>query len=84
MPTQVQVPPFTAIEIEERLTESPAPDNLHCFYLLLCRTDIRAGEALGLHWGDLDLEIGSLAIRRTCNRKRIGTPKNDLQGSLNN
>jgi integrase len=39
-------------------------DRLFALWRLLAMTGMRRGEALGLAWGDLDMEIGRLSIRR--------------------
>lgn len=47
----------------------------HCLFLLLLRTGMRVGEALGLHINDVDLTARTIAIKRswTCNAE--GSPK---------
>ena len=45
------------------------------FVLLLCRTGLRLGEALGLEWGDLDFNGRCAEIRRAVVRGRVETPK---------
>jgi len=48
-------------------------------WLLLLQTGLRRGEALGLRWGDLDLEKSQLFVRQSLevlnNRPHITTPK---------
>ncbi len=49
------------------------------FYPLLAvllGTGIRKGEALGLEWGDLDLQGGRLHVRRSWSKGYLTTPKN--------
>jgi integrase/predicted RNA-binding Zn-ribbon protein involved in translation (DUF1610 family) len=43
---------------------SVAGDRLFALWRLLAMTGMRRGEALGLRWEDLDMEQGSLSIRR--------------------
>lgn len=43
---------------------SVAGERLYALWRLLCLTGMRRGEALGLRWGDLDMEKGTLSIRR--------------------
>ena len=40
-------------------------DRLEALYVLAVNTDLRQGELLGLKWNDVDLEDGSLQVRRT-------------------
>jgi integrase len=40
-------------------------DNLEAFYVLCLTTGMRRGEALALHWKDVDLDQGTLSIRYT-------------------
>ena len=44
--------------------------------LVLARTGMRIGEALGLQWGDVDFNSRFITIQRTVARAYIGTPKN--------
>jgi integrase len=47
----------------------------YALLLVLARTGVRIGEAVGLQWGDLDLDARVVAIRRTCRGERTSTPK---------
>jgi integrase len=40
-------------------------DSLEAFYVLCITTGMRRGEALALHWKDVDLERGTISIRYT-------------------
>jgi integrase len=40
-------------------------DHLEAFYVLCITTGIRRGEALALHWKDVDLERGTISVRYT-------------------
>jgi integrase len=42
-----------------------AGDRLEALYVLAIHTGLRQGELLGLKWDDVDLEDGSLQVRRT-------------------
>jgi integrase len=42
-----------------------AEDRLEALYVLAIHTGLRQGELLGLKWDDIDLEDGSLQVRRT-------------------
>lgn len=57
---------WTADELTRFLDWSRAEqDPLLLAWSLLARTGMRRGEALGLRWGDIDLERGQIAIRRS-------------------
>jgi integrase len=47
----------------------------YALLLVLARTGVRIGEAVGLQWGDLDLDARMVVIRRTCRGERTSTPK---------
>jgi integrase len=61
--------------------ESVETDRLHPLWLTLAMTGMRRGEALGLAWTDIDLELGRLSVRRTLvqagYRTTWSTPKTD-------
>lgn len=44
--------------------------------LLLARTGMRVGEAIGLHWGDVDFNGRFIEVRQSVVRDRLTTPKN--------
>jgi integrase len=46
-------------------TAHEAGDRLEALYVLAIHTGLRQGELLGLKWDDVDLEDGSLQVRRT-------------------
>jgi integrase len=54
-------------------------DRLEALYVLAIHTGLRQGELLGLKWDDVDLEDGSLQVRRTLTLTKDGpiftTPK---------
>ncbi len=52
-----------------RLLQVTRNDRLHPLWALLVTTGLRAGEALGLKWTDLDLEAGSAVIQRALQRQ---------------
>lgn len=56
-----------------------ASDDLAALYVLALHTGMRRGELLGLKWGDIDVERGTLAVRRTLVKGpgglTFGTPK---------
>ncbi|MFF9690770.1 site-specific integrase [Streptomyces sp. NPDC014623] len=45
---------------------------LHALFELALHTGLRKGELLGLHWEDLNLDVGTAAIRRTLQRTTAG------------
>jgi len=47
------------------LFEAVRDDRLQSLYILAVHTGLRQGELLGLKWGDVDLEAGTLQVRRT-------------------
>ena len=48
----------------------------YALFLLLARTGMRIGEALGLQWSDLDFAGRFISVKRSLVRGRISTPKN--------
>ena len=56
-------------------------DPLHVLYRILLLSGMRRGEAIGLQWGDLDLERGRVTIARQITavngEVRVGPPKSD-------
>jgi integrase/predicted RNA-binding Zn-ribbon protein involved in translation (DUF1610 family) len=58
-----RLPVWTAEQLSTFLA-SVAHDRLFALWRLLAMTGMRRGEALGLAWEDLDMEQGSLSIRR--------------------
>ncbi len=75
-----EIDPLTAEEAN-RLIEAAeeARDRLSALYLLAIHTGLRQGELLALRWEDLDLETGTLRVRRTLTRTKgtysTGEPK---------
>lgn len=61
-----EITPLTAEEAN-RLIEAArgADDRLGALYVLAIHTGLRQGELLALKWDDLDLEEGTLRVRRT-------------------
>jgi integrase len=59
--------------------ESAREDRLHPLWHTLAMTGMRRGEALGLRWEDVDLEVGRLCVRRAlvpCGREvLVSEPK---------
>ncbi len=59
-----EINPLTAEEAN-RLIEAACGDRLTALYVLAVHTGLRQGELLALKWDDLDLEEGTLRVRRT-------------------
>jgi len=51
-------------EDARRLLAAAQGDPLEALFVLLLGTGLRLGEALGLRWGDVDLEASTLHVRR--------------------
>ena len=69
---------FLDFEESDRLLEAAKANYPEYFamVLLALRTGLRQGELLALQWGDVDLEIGKLVVRRSRWRGFEGSPKN--------
>ncbi len=62
---------LTAAQAQVLLT-TMAGDRLEGLYRVMLATGLRRGEALALHWGDVDLEVGVVRVRRTLGRTSKG------------
>lgn len=51
-----------------RLFAAASEDRLYALIVLLAGTGLRRGEALGLHWSDVDLDAAALRVRYTLSR----------------
>ncbi|MFJ4523898.1 tyrosine-type recombinase/integrase [Streptomyces sp. NPDC088810] len=73
-----EVRPLDASEAKA-LLKTARPHRLYALWLLLISTGLRRGEVLGLTWSDVDLNAGTLRVRRNVQRIRreliFGTPK---------
>src|SRR5829696_3461783 len=47
-------------------------DRFEALYVVAVHCGLRKGELLGLRWDDVDLEAGTLAVRRTLSETKIG------------
>ena len=56
----------------QALLATIAGDRLEALYRLMLASGLRRGEALALHWSDVDLENGSLRVRGTLSRTSQG------------
>src|SRR5215216_3877889 len=65
-PTREEMHPLTPEQAKVLLqTAHETRDRLEALYVLAIHTGLRQGELLGLKWDDVDLEDGSLQVRRT-------------------
>lgn len=65
-PSREEMHPLTPEQAKHFLqTAHEAGDRLEALYVLAIHTGLRQGELLGLKWDDVDLEDGSLQVRRT-------------------
>lgn len=81
--TSPEVEPLRPDELKLLLAEAPN-DRLHALWLLLISLGLRRGEALGLHWDDIDFEANTLSVRRSLQRRRTKevTPSGRRRGHL--
>jgi integrase len=63
-PREREMATWTAPEAR-RFLEHVREDRLYALWALYLTTGLRRGEALGLRWGDVELDAGRLAVRRT-------------------
>jgi integrase len=56
----------------QSLLNAAKGDRLEALYVLAITTGMRQGELLGLRWQDVDLESGSLQVRRTLSQIKGG------------
>ena len=54
-----------SIEQVGELLRAVEQDRLHALYVLAIDTGMRQGEIFGLHWADVDLKAGAVAVSRT-------------------
>jgi integrase len=78
-PEKPEIHPLTR---EQALTllDAASGDRFEALYVVAVHCGLREGELLGLEWGDLDLDAGTLQVRRTLSETRTGhkfeKPKN--------
>lgn len=75
---KMEITPITADQARALLLAADG-NRLEALYVLAVATGLRSGELLGLHWSDIDLKAGMLAVRRTLielgNELSFGEPK---------
>jgi integrase len=59
---------YLTVEEVGRLLEAARGDRLEPLIVLMLGTGLRRGEALALHWSDVDLAAGHVRVRRTLSR----------------
>ena len=69
------VDPFTTAELRRILAAPAVDDNLVTLLALWSRTGFRASEVMGLQPQDVDHEAGTLIVRRSWSRQRLGPTK---------
>jgi integrase len=63
-----QEPKVLTPEEARRLLDAARGDRLEALYSVALALGLRQGEALGLKWSDIDLDAGSLRVRRASQR----------------
>jgi integrase len=71
---KMEIKPLNGEQVK-RLLEAVRGDKLEALYILAITTGMRSGELLGLRWEDVDLQTGTLQVRRTVFNGRIEAPK---------
>lgn len=74
-----EIQPFTSAELARYLVVMRERyPQYYCYFLCLARTGMREGEALGLHWEDIQDTPRGIVVRRTydAHHKVFSTPKN--------
>jgi integrase len=62
-------------EEAKRLLRTAKGERFEALYVLAVTTGMRQGELLGLKWGDLDPDKGTLKVRRTVRNGEVNPPK---------
>jgi integrase len=80
-----EIPTLTR-EQARTLLDTATGDRLEALYLLAIHTGLRQGELLGLKWSDIDLDRGTLQVRRILSAAKEGprftTPKSNRGRSV--
>lgn len=59
------------------LFDAAAGDRFECFYTVAVTCGLRAGENIGLQWGDIDFQTETLRVRRAIHNCKIKSLKSD-------
>ena len=71
-----EIKPLDARQAKKLLdTAKDTQPGFYALYVLAVTTGMRNGEILGLQWRDIDLDAGTLKVRRTVFNGVISTPK---------
>jgi integrase len=80
-----EIPTLTREQVRIFLNSAKS-DRLEALYLLAIHTGLRQGELLGLKWSDIDLDRGTLQVRRILSAAKEGprftTPKSNQGRSV--
>jgi integrase len=68
-----EINPLILEQVKE-LLKAVHGDRLEALYVVAVTAGLRQGELLGLKWEDVDLEQGTLQVRRTLSATKKGTP----------
>jgi integrase len=72
---------YLSVEQAQRLLEEMRGERLEPLFRLMLATGLRRGEALALHWSDIDLDRAMLRVRWTLTRTskglQLGEPKTE-------
>ncbi|MGI8541142.1 MAG: tyrosine-type recombinase/integrase [Rubrobacteraceae bacterium] len=72
-PDKPEIKPLTQDQARKLLEVARNTDErFHALYTLALHCGLREGELLGLMWDDLDLDAGTLQVRRTLSETRTG------------
>jgi integrase len=84
-PNPEEIHPLDAEQVK-RMLEAARANRLEALYVLAVTAGLRIGELLGFKWEDLDLDAGTLHVRRTRSQAKSGpiftTPKNGKGRSI--
>jgi integrase len=79
-PVKKEIHPLSSEQVKVFL-ETARGDRFEGAYVVALHCGLREGEILGLKWSDVDLNTGTLQVRRTLSEARVGQrfepPKND-------
>ena len=70
-PRREEIRPLSQEQVQTFL-KAVSGDRLEALYVVAITTGLRQGELLGLKWEDLDLDAGTLQVRRTLSETRDG------------
>ena len=73
-PTKREITPLTQQQLRS-LLETARDDELYALWVLACTTGMRNGEPLAIQWRDIDLEAGTLQVKRTVFDGKVSPPK---------